>query len=94
MQQLRGKSVKPGLRGLFQAIQRLMQPVDMVRELMIHIAKGLGHVDFLLQKTMEKGIGDIQLPERPMKTHCSWFHNRTECLSIVHTNLLMKALCN
>ena len=70
MQQLRDKSVKPGSRGLFQAIQRFMQPADMMRKVMIHIAWWLLHVDFLLQKTMEEGIGDIQLPKRPMKTHC------------------------
>jgi hypothetical protein len=36
-----------------------------MRKYLVFVARGLPHIHLLLKNTMEKGILDVKLPERP-----------------------------
>ena len=59
MEELIGKAVKLGPRGLFQTINGFVQETDMMRLRDILIPKWLTHVNLLLQHSMKKGIRNI-----------------------------------
>ena len=67
MQQLCGKSLKPSSRGLFETVERLQLPVNMIGMSWIHITKRLNHVNLFPQIAMKEGIADIKLPKRPVE---------------------------
>lgn len=67
MKKMSRKPLNPGLRYLFETIERLPQMTDMIRKNWIHIAWRLNHIDLFFQETMEKGISNIQLPKRPIE---------------------------
>jgi hypothetical protein len=50
----RGEALKPGTRGMFEAIKRTAKSTDMtIRD---KVTRGRVHVDFLTQLTMKKSI--------------------------------------
>ena len=66
----------------------------------MNITLWLLHVNFLLKVTMKKSIGNIQLPNRPVKadsnaqnqSDSSRFYNWTKCFCEINSRLLMKSL--
>jgi hypothetical protein len=65
----------------------------------IHKSLRLLHKDIFIESTMQKGIGDIELLDVPVKlsskskykSDSSWFNHWTECLSVVNATSLIKS---
>jgi len=74
----------------------------MLRKLRVDKARGLIHIHNLLKLAMKEGVGDIQLPNRPLgadcngkeKANCGDFENWTERIKAVNPELLAEAFGN
>ena len=53
---MRSKTLKPGSRGLFEAIKGLLQETDVMGSRWIREARGLIHVNGLGKVAMKKGV--------------------------------------
>jgi hypothetical protein len=93
----RGKALKPGMRGLFQAIKRTPKMTDYpIRD---RIPGRRLHVNLLTQLTIKKSILNIKLRHRPVlnrsdskkSAHSSHMSHRGKSLIIVMAVLLLKA---
>jgi len=92
----------PSLESLFKTIQSLLEKAHRIMIHGINKARRLRHVDCLLQMTMEESTTLINLlyvptcrnNQREHSTNSNRFYNRTICLKIINTFLLMKTFCN
>jgi hypothetical protein len=72
----------------------------MIRKFFVNKAKRLLHKDFFLQLSMEKCIGNIQLPCRPIKmngngqnsSNGTRLNNKTKGVCVINTIKLLKSL--
>jgi hypothetical protein len=93
----RGKTLKPGARGLFQAIKRAPKMVD--HPIRNRIPQTRLHINLLTQLTIEKGVLNIKLRYRPVanrgdnkkSAHSGHMSHRSKSLIIVMALLLLKA---
>jgi hypothetical protein len=93
----RGKSLKPGVRGLFQAIKRAPKTAD--HPIRNRIPRRRLHINLLTQLTIEKGVLNIKLRHRPVanggnrkkSAHSGHMSHRSKSLIIVTALLLLKA---
>jgi hypothetical protein len=60
---------KPSLRSLFKSIDGLVKAANMIWFGGIKESLGLLHVHLLHERAIEEGIGDIQLPNGPIKVN-------------------------
>src|SRR3954469_10966529 len=92
------KALKPGTRGLFEAIKRTSKTTN--HPLGNRIPRRRLHINLLTQLTIEKGVLNIKLRHRPVtnrsnskkSTHNGHMSHRSKGLIIVTTMLLLKAL--
>jgi hypothetical protein len=93
----RGKMLKPGARGLFQAIKRAPKTED--HPIRNRIPQRRLHINLLTQLTIEKGVLNIKLRHRPVanrgdskkSVHSGHMSHRSKTLIIVTALLLLKA---
>jgi hypothetical protein len=66
-----GQMGVPSLRSLLQAIDGLVELAYKCRRMRGNKATWLFHVDFLIERSMEKGIGHgyVKLSDWPVKAH-------------------------
>jgi len=94
--------MKPGSRGLLEAIKWLTEFVDMTREVGMDKALRLFHEHLFGEHSMQEGIGDIELFEWPVEVESKSqdepnggrFDDGTKGLIVVNTITLLKALSN
>jgi hypothetical protein len=94
----RGKTLKPGARGLFQAIKRAPKTAD--HPIRNRIPRRRLHINLLTQLTIEKGVLKIKLRHRPVANRCDskksahsgHMSHRSKSLIIVTALLLLKAM--
>jgi hypothetical protein len=92
----RGKTLKPSPRSLLEAIEGTTQPTN--KTIRHRISWGWLHIDFLSELTIEEGVLDIQLRDRPLTNSCnskkspnsSHVSNRSKGLLIINTVLLLE----
>src|SRR3954464_4385160 len=92
----RSKELKPGTRGLFEAIKRPSKTKN--HPLGNRIPRRRLHINLLTQLTIEKGVLNIKLGHRPVtnrsnnkkSTHSGHMSHRSKGLIIVTTMLLLK----
>lgn len=92
----RAKLLKPGTGRLFEPINSLVKLANTVRTLGIHKTRRLSHEYCLLKKTMQEGILNIQLSQRPTKTdsqtenstYSGTLNHGAKCLIIIKAMLL------
>ena len=80
------KTVKPGVRSLFETVERLEKATYMSGPRGINEARGLLTVNLLIESAMEEGILDVKPVSIPIKgerdgeddAHCRRFDNRDE----------------
>ncbi|XP_048556699.1 uncharacterized protein LOC125537428 [Triticum urartu] len=94
----RGETLEPGARGLFKTIEGAAKSTDhTIRSI---VPRWLLHINLHTQLTIEKGVLDIKLRDRPMTNRS---HNkesadnghvghRSKCLIIIGSLLLLKAI--
>lgn len=58
--------MKPGTRGLFKAIERLLEMANVIGNVQMMETRGLAHENCLVELAMEKNILNVQLTERPL----------------------------
>jgi hypothetical protein len=93
----RGKTLKPGARGLFQAVKRAPKTAD--HPIRNRILRRRLHINLLTQLTIEKGVLNIKLRHRPVtnrgdckkNVHSGHMSYRSKSLIIVTALLLLKA---
>jgi hypothetical protein len=83
----RGETLKPGARGLFQAIKRAPKTINhTIRDIVLWSRL---HVNLLTQLTIEKCVLNIKLRHRPMvnrghgKKSAHGVHMRHKCKSLI-----------
>jgi hypothetical protein len=84
----RGEMLKPSPRSLLKTIEGTMQPTN--KTIRHRVTWRQLHIDFLSKLTIEEGILDIQLRDRPLMNGCnsetspnsSHMSNRSKCLLI------------
>jgi hypothetical protein len=89
--------LKPGARGLFQAIKRAPKTAD--HPIRNRIPQRRLHINLLTHLTIEKGVLNIKLRHRPVankgdskkSTHSGHMSHRSKSLIIVTALLLLKA---
>src|SRR3954463_4000575 len=92
----RSKALKPGTRGLFEAIKRTSKATN--HPLRNRVPRRRLHINLLTQLTIEKGILNIKLRHRPVtnrsnskkSTHSGHMSDRSKGLIIVTTMRLLK----
>src|SRR4051812_42232268 len=92
----RSKALKPGTRGLFEAVKRTSKTTN--HPLRNRVPRRRLHINLLTQLTIEKGILNIKLGHRPVtnrsnskkSTHSGHMSNGSKGLIIVTTMLLLK----
>jgi hypothetical protein len=92
----RGKALKPGTRGLFQAIKRTPKTTN--HPIGNRIPRRRLHVNFLTQLSIEEGVLNIKLRHRPVSNrsdskksaHIGHMSHRGKSLIIVMAVLLLK----
>jgi hypothetical protein len=93
----RGKALKPGTRGLFQAIKRTPKTIN--HPIGNRIPRRRLHVNLLTQFTIEESVLNIKLRQRPLSNrsnskksaHSGHMSHRGKSLIIVTAVLLLKA---
>ena len=60
-----GEALVPGSRGLLEAVERLVEPTNMLRTSRVDEARWLLTVDHLIKIAMKEGVLDIELVNRP-----------------------------
>ena len=96
----RGKTLKPSPRSLLKAIEGMSQLTN--KTIRHRVTWGWLHIDFLSELTIEDGILDVQLRDRPLTNGCnskkspnsSHVSNRSKGLLIVMTMLLLETMCH
>jgi hypothetical protein len=93
----RGKALKPGARGMFQAIKRAQKATN--HAIRNRVPWRRLHVDLLMQLTIEKGVLNIKLRHRPVtnrghdkkSAHSGHMSHRYKSLIIITILLLLEA---
>jgi hypothetical protein len=93
----RSETLKPGARGLFQAIKRAPKIAE--HPIRNRIPRRRLHINLLTQLTIEKGVLNIKLRHRPVANRCDnkksahsgHMSHMSKSLIIVTTLLLLKA---
>jgi len=93
----RGKTLEPSTRSLLKTIEGTTQPTN--HPIQNEVPWRWLHIDFLTELTIEEGVLDIQLRNRPLtnRSNCkkslnsSHVSDRSEGLLIVMTLLLLEA---
>jgi hypothetical protein len=94
----RGKALKPGTRGLFQAIKRMPKTTN--HPIGNRIPRRRLHVNLLTQLSIEECVLNIKLRHRPVSNrsdskksaHSGHMSHKGKCLIIVTAVLLLKAM--
>jgi hypothetical protein len=94
----RGETLKPGARGLFQAIKRAPKTAD--HPIWNRIPRRRLHINLLMQLTIEKGVLNIKLRHGPVanrgdskkSAHSGHMSHRSKSLIIVMALLLLKTM--
>jgi hypothetical protein len=93
----RGETLKPGARGLFEAIKRAPKTAD--HPIRNRIARRRLHINLLTQLTIEEGVLNIKLRHKPVanrgdnkkSAHSGHMSHRSKSLIKVTVLLLLKA---
>jgi hypothetical protein len=96
----RGKTLKPSPRSLLKAIEGTTQPTN--KSIRHRISWGWLHIDFLSELTIEKGVLDVQLRDRPLTNgynnkkgpNSSHVSHRSKGLLIINIVLLLETPCH
>lgn len=94
--------MKLSMWGLLESIESPAKPKDMFRMFGINIDGWLVHIDFFLQKIIEKGILDVELTKRLSirdgqgedNPNIRSLHKRTESVMEIKTWLISIPLCS
>jgi hypothetical protein len=96
----RGKTLKPSPRSLIKAIEGMTQSTN--KTIRHRISWGWLHIDFLSELTIEKGVLDVQLRDRPLTNgynnkkgpNSSHVSHRSKGLLIINIVLLLETPCH
>jgi hypothetical protein len=97
-----GEALVPCTRGLLEAVERLVEPTNMLGMIGVDEARWLLAVDHLIKIAMKKGVLDVELMNRPCtrdgdaedNTDCGGLDDGAECLIEINSQLLREPTNN